>query len=143
MIRIATADDAEQLWILNDEFNGAGDTTVRSIRDSLTDNTQEVVIVDDDRGLLRGFVCVQIKRSFCYEDRMPEITEVYVRPAYRRQGIAGGMIRFAEAYCRSRYALHKFELLTGEKNLAAQSVYRRLGYENDRELHLSRRIPPE
>ena len=26
-----------------------------------------------------GLVCVQLKKSFCYDDYMPEITEVYVK----------------------------------------------------------------
>ncbi len=35
MVRIATVKDAEQLGILNDEFNGKGDTTIDNIRNSI------------------------------------------------------------------------------------------------------------
>ena len=140
MIRKATVNDAEQLSILNAEFNGAGETTVENIRNCLADNCQEVVIVDDEKGELTGFVCVQLKKSFCYNDFMPEISEVYVRPEYRRRKIASRMILFAEEYCEKNYPLHKFELLTGGKNLIAQLVYDRLGYKNDHELHLSKRV---
>ena len=96
MIRKATENDAEQLRNLNGEFNGEDEVTIENIRNSLMNNHQEVVIVDDEKGILTGFVCVQFKKSFCYDDYMPEITEVYVRPAYRRQGIARKMISFAE-----------------------------------------------
>ena len=140
MIRKATADDAEQLSILNTEFNGDGETTLENIRNCLMNNYQEVVIVDDEKGKLTGFVCVQLKKSFCYDDYMPEITEVYVRPEYRKQRIASRMIRFAEECCRKNYPLHKFELLTGEKNMIAQLLYDKLGYKNDHELHLSKRV---
>ncbi len=140
MVRKATVNDAEQLSALNDEFNGEGETTIENIRNSLTRNHQEVVIVDDDNGVLTGFVCVQLKKSFCYDEYMPEITEVYVRPAYRKQGIASKMIAFAENYCIKNYPLHKYELLTGKENLDAQSVYGKLGYADDNELHLSKRI---
>ena len=140
MIRKATADDAEQLSILNTEFNGDGETTLENIRNCLMNNYQEVVIVDDEKGKLTGFVCVQLKKSFCYDDYMPEITEVYVRPEYRKQRIASRMIRFAEEYCRKNCPLHKFELLTGEKNMIAQLLYDKLGYKNDHELHLSKRV---
>ena len=140
MIRKATADDAEQLSILNTEFNGDGETTIENIRNCLVNNCQEVVIVDDENGELTGFVCVQLKKSFCYDDYMPEIAEVYVRPEYRKHGIASRMIRFAEEYCRKNYPLHKFELLTGEKNMIAQLLYDKLGYQNDHELHLSKRV---
>lgn len=140
MVRIATVNDAEQLHILNNEFNGEGETSIGSIRNSLMKNKQEVVVVADEEDMLVGFVCVQLKKSFCYDDSMPEITEVYVKPTYRKRGIASEMITFAEAYCSKNYPLHKYELLTGQENLIAQSVYSKLGYVDDKELHLSKRI---
>ena len=140
MVRIATVNDAEQLYILNNEFNGEGETSIANIRNSLMHNKQEVVIVAEEDNLLVGFVCVQLKKSFCYDDYMPEITEVYVKPAYRKRGVASEMLAFAENYCSRNYPLHKYELLTGQENLVAQSVYNKLGYEDDKELHLSKRI---
>ncbi|MBQ7864624.1 MAG: GNAT family N-acetyltransferase [Lachnospiraceae bacterium] len=140
MIRIATVNDAEQLNILNNEFNGEGETSIGNIRNSLTNNKQEVVIVADEEDMLVGFVCVQLKKSFCYDEYMPEITEVYVKPTYRKRGIASEMITFAENYCSKNYPLHKYELLTGRENLVAQSVYGELGYADDNEIHLSKRV---
>ena len=140
MVRLATIEDAEQLGRLNEDFNGEGETTLEAIRDSLANNSQEIVIVDEEMGKLAGFVCVQVKRSFCYAHRSPEITEVYVAPAYRRRGIAGEMIAFVEAYCAGRFPVRKFELLTGKRNTAAQAVYRKSGYEDDGELHFSKRV---
>ena len=140
MVRKATVNDAEQLSALNDEFNGKSETTIENIRQSLLSNQQEIVIVDDENGVLTGFICVQLKKSFCYDEYMPEITEVYVRPAYRKQGIASQMISYAEDYCIKNYPLHKYELLTGDENLIAQSVYSKLGYTNDNEIHLSKRV---
>ncbi len=140
MVRIATLQDAEQLEILNNEFNGEGETTMDNIRSSLVNNKQEVIVVDEQNGELSGFVCIQLKKSFCYDDYMPEITEVYVKPQYRCKGIARAMITYAEEYCKSHYPLHKFELLTGVKNDDAQSVYAKLGYSEDGELHLAKRF---
>ncbi|MBO5338055.1 MAG: GNAT family N-acetyltransferase [Lachnospiraceae bacterium] len=105
MIRKANVNDAEQLSVLNEEFNSKGET----------------------------------KKSFCYDEYMPEITEVYVNPTYRKKGIASKMITFAEDYCAKNYPLHKYELLTGKKNLIAQAVYGKLGYRDDNEIHLSKR----
>lgn len=138
MVRLATVNDAEQLKILNTEFNGPGDTTVQRIRESLLSNRQEIVIVDDMGGCLTGFICVQLKKSFCYDEYIPEITEVYVRQDYRRNGIAQAMICFAEQYCTRNYPLHGFELLTGADNCGAQAVYGRLGYHRDGEIHMSK-----
>ena len=140
MVRLATVRDAEQLGVLNEEFNGKDETTIDHIRNSIENNKQEVVIVDDENGMLAGFVCVQLKKSFCYDEYMPEITEVYVNKAYRERGIASEMITFAEDYCARNYPLHKYELLTGKENVIAQSVYGKLGYTDDGELHLSKRI---
>ncbi len=71
---------------------------------------------------------------------MPEITEVYVAPEYRKRGIARKMIAFAENYCKENYPLHRFELLTGKDNTIAQSVYTKLGYADEGEMHLAKRI---
>ena len=140
MVRIATVQDAEQLEILNNEFNGDGETSLDNIRASLADNKQEVIVVDEQNGELTGFVCVQLKKSFCYDDYMPEITEVYVKPQYRRHGVARAMITYAEEYCKRHYPLHKFELLTGAENDVAQIAYAKLGYCEDAELHLAKRF---
>ena len=140
MARIATVQDVEQLEILNNEFNGEGETTLDSIRNSLANNKQEVIVVDEQNGELTGFVCVQLKKSFCYDDYMPEITEVYVKPQYRRCGVARAMIAYAEEYCKNHYPLHKFELLTGAENDVARTAYAKLGYCEDDELHLAKRF---
>ena len=140
MVRIATVQDAEQIEILNNEFNGEGETTLDNIRASLADNKQEIVVVDEMNGDLTGFVCVQLKKSFCYDEYMPEITEVYVKPQYRRCGVARTMIAYAEEYCKSHYPLHKFELLTGAENDVARIAYAKLGYCEDAELHLAKRV---
>lgn len=139
MVRIAAVSDAEQLCVLNEAFNGKGETTIENIRKSLLNNQQEVVIVDDENDILVGFVCVQLKKSFCYDEYMPEITEVYVNPDYRKRGIASKMITFAEDYCSKNYPLHKYELLTGKENIIAQSVYGKLGYLDEGEIHLTKR----
>ena len=92
MIRLASVGDAGELERLNAEFNGKGKTTEESIRASLLTNRREIVIVaDGNGGRLAGFACVQLKKSFCYDEYMPEITEVYVRPEYRGRGVAGNV----------------------------------------------------
>ena len=123
MVRLATENDAEMLAQLNAAFNGPGETSLEHIRASLRENRQETVIVDEANGILTGFLCLQIKRSFCYDACAPEITELYVRPEYRRQG-------------QKESSCHGLELLTGDDNWIAQAVYRAAGYAPDGELHL-------
>lgn len=67
MIRLATDRDAESLHRLNAAFNGTGLSTPEHIRDLLLHNRQEVVVVAQEGEALVGFVCVQLKQSFCYE----------------------------------------------------------------------------
>lgn len=140
VVRQASAADTEQLQTLNNEFNGDGETTLENIKASLESNKQELVVVAEEDGVLTGFVCVQLKKSFCYDDYMPEITEAYVRPEQRKKGVASAMISFAEELCRKNYPVHKIELLTGQANSVAQTVYERLGYRDDSEKHLSKQL---
>ncbi|WP_286081022.1 GNAT family N-acetyltransferase [Parablautia intestinalis] len=137
MVRLAAGEDAPQLEILNNEFNGVG-VSHKYIKQSLLSNEREIVVVDEEDGIIAGFVCVQLKKSFCYEEYMPEITEVYVSQAYRRKGIASKMIMFAEKFITDHYYAHEWGLLTGKDNKAAQTVYDKLGYQEDGECHFSK-----
>ena len=139
MVRQAVLADAEQLFILNEQFNGAGSASLENIKQSLLNNHQEVVVVAEEDGILAGFVCAQVKKSFCYNSRYAEISEVFVNEKYRRRKIASKMIRFIEEFCMQHYALHNFELQTGEDNLGAQALYRTLGYGTDHEILLRKR----
>lgn len=140
MIRLANINDAQQLFALNEAFNGKGETSLSRIKQSISDNLQEIVVVAQEGNMLVGFVCVQIKQSFCYSDVYAEITEVYVLKSYRRQKIASKMIKFAEEYCVQHYPLHNFEILTGNNNFKAKSLYKSLGYSIKKEVFLSKRI---
>ena len=71
---------------------------------------------------------------------MPEITELYVKPEYRKRGIASALIGFAEDYCRKNVPFRKIEILTGETNTVAQTAYERMGYREDGEKHLVKRF---
>ena len=122
MVRLAGSADAEQLFVLNEQFNGKNCTTVENIRQSLSNNAQEVVAVAEEDGILAGFVCAQVKKSFCYKERYAEISEVFVNEAYRRRKIASSMILFVEEYCMQHYEIYNFELQTGEESGSAGFV---------------------
>lgn len=139
MIRLAALADAEQLFLLNEQFNGKDETILDNIKESLLNNKQEIVVVAEEGGILVGFVCIQIKKSFCYNNITAEITEVYVDEKHRRRKIASKMIAFAETYCKQIYPLHKFELLTGKENFEAQSMYQTQGYQIGEALVLVKR----
>jgi len=140
MVRLAKLEDADKLYELNALFNGEALTTIDNIRVSLLDNKQEIVVVKEVDNNLVGFLCAQIKRSFCYREVWAEITELYVKPEYRKQGFAKEMIMFIEDYLFKHHNIVKFEILTGRNNLIAQEVYGKLGYQEDNEIHLRKII---
>ncbi len=140
MVRLATVADAEQLEIMNIEFNGEGNTSLENIKKSILDNKQEIIFVNDDNGCVEGFVCVQMKKSFCYDVYVPEITEVFVREESRRKGIAESMLIFAEEYCKKNMSFSKLELLTGENNVKGQALYNKNGYKKSGQIHLIKKF---
>ncbi len=138
IIRTAKVEDAGQLELLNAEFNGAGKTTLENIKASLEFNKGEIVIVAEEAGVLNGFLCLQLKKSFCYDAYMPEISEVYVRHEQRKKGIASSMIAFAENLCMGSYPSKEISVITGAANSVAQTVYERIGFRDVGEKHLSK-----
>ncbi|MDI3564242.1 GNAT family N-acetyltransferase [Bradyrhizobium sp. Arg816] len=61
-----------------------------------------------------------------------ELRRMYVAPGARRRGIARKMLAFAEEECRRRNRL-ELQLSTSELQQDALELYRRAGYENERE----------
>ncbi len=140
VIRRATAEDAGQLAALNTEFNGEGETTLENIKTSLETNKGEVVIVAEEAGVINGFLCLQLKKSFCYDKCEPEITEIYVRAEQRKKGIAGAMIAYAESLCATEYPSKEISVITGADNSIAQTAYERIGFRDSGEKHLLKAI---
>ncbi|MBD2257774.1 GNAT family N-acetyltransferase [Pseudanabaena sp. FACHB-2040] len=60
------------------------------------------------------------------------LDELYLREAYRGQGLGSQVLAFIESFCRQA-GLTGLYLVVERKNLRAQSVYRKLNYvESDR-----------
>ena len=78
-------------------------------------------------------MCAQIQCSFCYTGQQAEITEIYVATDSRRRGIAERLMMAAEDECRKRGARH-VRISTAKDNFAAQALYRKLGYDVEKEV---------
>ena len=142
MIRLAAPEDAEQLFGLNERFNGPSGTTVEDMARSIAGNPQELVVVADQGGVLAGFACVQVKRSFCYEIPSAEITEVFVDEGFRRRGLARELLDFAVRAAVERFGpLGELTVLTGEDNLPAQRLYEGAGFRLEGEAVYFKEIP--
>ena len=123
MVRLASVGDAGELERLNAEFNGKGQDYEESIRACFLQTGARLssLRTATEDGSPAWPAC-SAEKSFCYDEYMPEITEVYVRPEYRGRGVAREMLIFAQEYCKI-YPLDSFELLTGSDNTAAQKLY--------------------
>ena len=129
--------DIPDMIKLNDEFNGIG-ATFDSMKDSLENNSREIVFVavndinDNDNEII-GFICAQLYQSICYVGLQCEITELFVREEYRRNGIAKKLIKQIEAEFK-KHDGYEITLETGKDNIAAQRFYESCGYKRDGEI---------
>ena len=135
--RIAGINDAPELKRLNDLFNGEDCNTLDDIEESLKHNEHELVCVAANGSNLVGFCCGQIFKSMCYPIYCAEITELFVMDDFRRQGIGKSLLQFTEDILINRGVKH-FHVLTGDKNTAAQALYRSRGYADTNEILLDK-----
>ncbi len=124
-IRRASPEDGEQLSEMNRLFNGVV-RTPEEIRLSL-ENHGEIVLVAGGRGVLYGFLCACLLSSFCYEEPVMVIGELFVRTDFRKRGIATGLLREIEAMARA-VPVSEIRLETGRANEGARRFYEKNGY---------------
>lgn len=127
-VRIAGKEDAEDLFLLNKEFNGSGSASAEFIGKALEENRYEIVSLVEYDNVIAGFCCTHILKSMCYEHNHAEITELYIKAEYRKRGLATYLVRFCETYCRENCNVNKIVLLTGKNNVQAQKFYESIGF---------------
>ena len=127
VVRPAQNGDATALATLNREFNDQArtpDEIAASLRSGLH---SERVLAVEVGGDVVGFACVQFLYSMCYAAPWAELTELYVRQGYRRQGIGRALVHEAERCARENGAT-EIVVRTGERNVAGQALYEAQGY---------------
>ena len=67
------------------------------------------------------------------------MTELYVCPAYRRQGVARQLLEAFFELCRQEGA-EAVTVLTGEDNAPAQALYQRMGFAPSGEVHFEQEL---
>jgi ribosomal protein S18 acetylase RimI-like enzyme len=68
------------------------------------------------------------------------LTDLYIRPRHRRQGLGRRTLDLISAYCRSK-GIGTIELQVEEDNEKAQDFYRRLGFELLSRMVMSKEVP--
>ena len=81
-----------------------------------------------------GFLCGLLKRSACYSRPSAEVTELYVCPGCRRQGVARQLLEAFLDACRQE-GVEAVTVLTGEDNAPAQALYQKMGFSPSGEAH--------
>jgi len=92
--------------------------------------------IDDHAvGIVR---CADVKSSpLLYPDRYCYVTSVYVRPAYRRQGLLSLLMEHAEAWARGR-GLTEMRLHNSTMHGMARAAWDQLGFVVNEEVRLKR-----
>lgn len=127
-VRPATLDDATEFIRLNAAFNEVT-LSMEQAEKNLREAKDRVLLAMVD-GQVAGFACVLIIQLACYDEPSVEVTELYVEPSFRRQGVAKTLMQHAEALARASGA-GEITICTGWDNMAGQQLYHGLGYKND------------
>lgn len=135
-IRQATPEDAATFIRLNAAFNDVTLTHAQALA-NLQVGLDRVLLAWVD-GNAAGFACVLIIRRVCYVEPYAEVTELYVDPTYRRQGVAQALMQHAEQLARDAGAA-EITACTDWDNMAGQQLYHGLGYTND-DLKLAKKL---
>ena len=135
-IKAVEENDIPDLINLNNAFNDVDNGTVESMKESLKKNTGELVFLAMYNNEAVGFICGQVYSSICYTSRQGEMTELYVKEAFRRKGIATMLIKHLENELIN-HKVHEIKLITDFKNNNAQKLYEKCGY-TDKDLTLSK-----
>ena len=128
-IRLATLDDAQVLARLNEAFNGIVEPADRLAQRLLDPSRIEQPILAEIAGQAVGFAALRLASCLFYDTPYAELTELYVEPAFRRQGVGRALIDTVERLAREADAKN-LVLLTDFDNSAARSLYREMGFVN-------------
>ena len=127
-ISLASAKDAAAIAKLNLLFNEV-DESPEAIAARMSDpNCVETVILAKIADKAVGFALVRVVPSVLYSTFHAELTELYVLEKHRKRGIASGLIAFSEQIAVQKGA-RSILVQTGEDNLFALALYKKLGYE--------------
>jgi ribosomal protein S18 acetylase RimI-like enzyme len=129
IIRLAIPADAGDLARMNAAFNGVSDSAVQVAARLVACAEIETALVAELDGQVGGFACVRVVPCVLYVEPYAELTELYVEPEFRRQGVGRALIAYAERLARARGAADLI-IMTAVGNAAAQALYRAAGYDS-------------
>jgi len=130
VVRLVGAEDAAVVHNLLLEFNGEAlppETLACRMRQA---SGLETAFLAEQGGIPAGLLVLRIVTTISDARDWAEITEMYVRPEFRRQGIGAALIHAAFEQCGAR-GCAEVHLLVDPDNVEAQAFYKATGFDRD------------
>jgi ribosomal protein S18 acetylase RimI-like enzyme len=86
-----------------------------------------------------GYVIFTYGFDIEFGGRLATITDLYLEPGHRRQGLGGQVLHQVEAFCRS-LGLRGLELQVEQDNTEARALYKKFGFHPAERIPMSKRI---
>ncbi|MDD3213198.1 MAG: GNAT family N-acetyltransferase [Eubacteriales bacterium] len=128
---------------LQPEDDGTDDALLLSwIDGALEGGSSHIIVAEADGGNLAGFTRVQAKsrpsdQDVAVQEPYAKLSDLYVSPDARRNGLAGRLMAEAERWAGDR-ALVRMVLNVYENNAAARKLYHSIGYRDQAAITLHR-----
>jgi [ribosomal protein S18]-alanine N-acetyltransferase len=123
MIRAARTADLDQLADLESRSFDSDRLSRDDLRRQLR-STRALLLVDADQDRLHGYVLLKLQPR----RRRAHMLSIATHPEQRRRGVGRSLLAAAEQAARD-VGIGELQLETREDNLAAQALYRSLGYQ--------------
>lgn len=139
-IRPAVTDDLEQISELFNQYRtfygAAPDIALahKFIGARMQHGESVILVAQATSDELGGFTQLYPGFSSISAARVFTLNDLFVSPAYRRQGMARALLEAAREFAHEAGAL-QLSLATATNNHAAQALYQSLGWEKDQGFH--------
>ncbi len=133
-----------RLYIAYRAFYGEAPEEERAIafiRDRVMQLSGRYFLAWDDRSRAIGFMHLMPSTNTLAMRPIWLLEDLYVDVAARGQGVATSLLGYAEEFARSSGA-ERLTLATAHDNLAAQHIYKKLGYVRDEHFFYFHRLLP-
>ena len=144
----ASPKDVEQLVGMMDEFYAEGgyalnhERAAKAFATLLADERLGCVWFIQANGQDVGYVVLTLCYSMEYGGPSAFVDDLFVRLPFRRAGLGTAALTEVRAFCAKR-GIRAIHVETGRDNIAAQAVYRRVGFvQTDRQLLALRLADP-
>jgi GNAT superfamily N-acetyltransferase len=127
---VADVPTLSRLFVAYRVFYGEAPAEERAedfIRERVTQSLGRYFLAWNETGEALGFMHLMPSTNTLAMRSMWWLEDLYVAPTARGRGVGSGLLSHAEAFARSTGA-ERLTLATAHDNLAAQHIYRKLGY---------------